>query len=263
MAMQAADQGTAQASDRVVAAQGSTWSRAIALFRREQPFCQPLVILFMIIPFYMVIGWEYAPYVAQHAPVTALDSLFPLSPPWAVVYASLFLAALLPAFVLHDTVLFRRTVIAYIIAWLVAYAFFLAWPTVCPRPAKVEGGGFSEWLLRNVYGTDHRYNCFPSLHVAQCFIAALACRFVHRRFGDVLLVWAALVAMSTIYTKQHYVADAISGAMLGAVSVAIAFRGYDARAIAQDVRALAPALGSAAFAAYGLFVAAAFVAYVT
>jgi membrane-associated phospholipid phosphatase len=249
--------------DRVTHQAGPTWSHAIALFRREQPFCWPLVILFLVMPFYMVIGWEYTPYVAQHVPATALDDLFPLSPPWAVVYASLLLAALLPAFVLHDTELFRRTVIAYIIAWLVAYAFFLGWPTVCPRPAKVQGGGFPEWFLRNVYGTDHRYNCFASLHVAQCFIAALACRFVHRRLGDLLLVWATLVALSTLFTKQHYVADAICGTLLGVASVSIAFLGYDPRVIPQHVRALAPKLGSAAFAIYGLLVAALIVAYAT
>jgi membrane-associated phospholipid phosphatase len=238
------------------------WPEAFALFRRQQPFCWPLVLLFLIIPFYMIIGWEYSPYVAQHAPATSFDALFTLSPAWAPVYASLFLAALLPAFVLHETDLFRRTVIAYIIAWLVAYVVFLGWPTVCPRPAKLEGDGFLVWFLRNVYGSDHRYNCFPSLHVAQCFIAALACRFVHRRLGDLLLVWATVVALSTVYTKQHYVADAICGAALGFASVAIAFRGFDTGTISSQLRALAPRLAASAFAAYGLLLAALGVAYI-
>lgn len=261
--IRAAGRGGGSPSDVAAAAQAPAWLDALALFRREQPFCWPLVLLLLIIPFYMVIGWQYSPHVPQHVPATALDALFPLVPAWVVVYASLFLAALLPAFVLHDTELFRRTVIAYIVAWLVAYAFFLGWPTVCPRPARLEGGGFFVWFLRNVYRTDHRYNCFPSLHVAQCFVAALACRFVHRRLGDVLLAWATLVALSTVFTKQHYVADAICGTLLGVASVSIAFRGYDARAIPPQLRALAPTLGGMAFTMYGLFVAALVVGYLT
>jgi membrane-associated phospholipid phosphatase len=226
---------------------------ALRLFGRQQPVGWPLVALFLVMPFYMVIGWDYAPGRALHAPETAFDSMFALSPAWSVVYGSLFLAALLPAFVLHDAPLVRRTILALLGAWLAAYAFFLAYPTVCPRPLHVPGSGYFAWLLRTIYGTDHRYNCFPSLHVAQCFIVALACRVIHRPLGNALLVWAALVGASTVLTKQHYVADALAGALLGLAAGAAMFRGQRPGPIAPVLKELAPALAGAAFAVYGGF----------
>jgi len=232
----------------------AAFSDAMRLFRRPQPVGWPLVALFLVIPFYLVIGWEYIPGRTLNRPETALDAMLPLSPAWSVVYGSLFLAALLPAFVLHEPLLFRRTILAYLVAWLAAYAVFLAYPTVCPRPARVDGDGYFVWLLRVIYGSDHRYNCFPSLHVAQCFIAALACRVVHRRLGDVLLVWAALVGLSTAYTKQHYAADAVAGAGLAFVSAAIMLRGVREDAIPAELKRLAPSLAVAAFAVYGIFI---------
>ena len=227
---------------------------ALELFKRPQPVGWPLVALFLVFPFYMVIGWSFAPGSVFNTPSSALDATLPLSPQWTVVYGSLFMAALLPAFVVHDPLLFRRTILAYLVAWLTAYVFFLAYPTRCPRPMHVEGDGYFVWLLRVIYGSDHRYNCFPSLHVAQCFIAALACRVIHRRLGDVLLVWASLVAFSTVFTKQHYVADAIAGGALAFASGWIMFRDVKTEAISPVARRLAPALALGAFAVYGAFV---------
>ena len=229
-------------------------AQALRLFKRPQAVEWPLVALFLLMPFYLVIGWDYAPFQATHVPSTFLDDWFPLAPAWSVVYGSLFLAALLPAFVLHEPLLFRRTILAYLVAWLVAYAFFLAYPTLCPRPVRLEGDGFNVWLLRVIYGSDHRYNCFPSLHVAQCFIAAMACRVVHKPMGDVLLAWAALVMVSTLYTKQHYAADAIAGAALAFAAAAWMLRGVQPESIPPTLQQLAPALAIAAFGVYASFV---------
>ena len=58
-----------------------------------------------------------------------------------------------------------------------------------------------------------------SLHVAQCFIAALVCHRVHRGAGAVAGVWAFLVALSTLFTKQHYVVDVLGGILLAGVAM--------------------------------------------
>ena len=154
-----------------------------------------MVALALIIPGYLVIGAS-ATDRTMHVPALALDRALPVEPAWSLIHPSLFLAALLPVFVLHQQDLIRRTVLAYLMAWLVAYAFFLAYPTIGPRPSKVAGEGFFPWLLQSIYSSDVRYNCFPSLHVAQCFLAALACHRVHRGVGAAAGLWAALVGVS-------------------------------------------------------------------
>ena len=92
------------------------------------------------------------------------------------------------------------------------------------------------------YESDIRYNCFPSLHVAQCFIAALVCHRVHRGVGAVAGAWAGLVALSTLFTKQHYVLDVVGGVALAGVAWLFFVRGCPPDAVPERERRLAPAL---------------------
>ena len=71
---------------------------------------------------------------------------------------------------------------------------------------------------------DPPYNCFPSLHVAHSFVSALTCLRVHRGVGIVALISASLVALSTLFTKQHYVLDVIAGVLMAVAAYAIFLR---------------------------------------
>jgi membrane-associated phospholipid phosphatase len=238
----------------------SAWAEAASLFKRSQPVTLSMVALAATMPFYLYIGFlvQGGP---VHVPALELDGMIPVEPAWAPVYLSLFLAALLPAFVLHQQELINRTVLAYLAAWLTAFAFFLAFPTIGSRPASIEANGFLAWMLRTIWASDHRFNCFPSLHVAQCFLAALACRRVHRGVGDAALVWASAVGLSTLYTKQHYVADVAGGIILALAAYLIFIRPYPAEAIPERERRLAPRLALGAVASYGILVGMLWVAY--
>ena len=220
---------------------------------RPQPVTVPMVALFSIVPLYLYIG-SLTEGRILHVPELALDRALPLVPAWSLVYGSLFLAALLPVFVVHQQELVRRTINGFLAIWLFSFACFLAYPTVASRPEEYVGEGFAAWGLRLIYSADHRYNCFPSLHVAQCFLAALACSRVHRGVGAVACVWAALVGVSTLYTKQHYVLDAIAGAVIGCVAYAVFLRSYACEAVPEIERRLAPVLALCAAGVYALFV---------
>jgi membrane-associated phospholipid phosphatase len=227
------------------------WNAVVQLMTRPQPVTIPMVALFSIVPFYLVIGVWVAGGIV-HVPELALDRVVPVQPAWSVIYGSLFCAALLPVFVVHQQELVRRTILAFLMIWLVSYACFLAYPTIGPRPARVIGEGFFPWALRAIYSSDARYNCLPSLHVAQCFLAALACYRVHRGVGVVAGVWALLVGMSTLYTKQHYFLDVIGGMFLAYAAYVIVLRSYPREAVPERERRLAPALAMLAFGVYGL-----------
>ena len=51
--------------------------------------------------------------------------------------------------------------------------------------------------------------------MAYSFVAALACYRVNRHLGLLAVLWAWLVGVSTLFTKQHYVVDVVVGALLG------------------------------------------------
>ena len=142
-----------------------------------------------------------------------------------------------------------------------AYACFLAWPTVAPTPTVVPGSGFSVAVLRVIYDSDIAYNCFPSLHVAQCFVAAFACQRVHRGVGAVSLVWAVLVALSTLFTKQHYVVDVVGGIALAGLAHLLFLRGHARETIPEHERRLAPILAAGAFLLYGIGLATAWLLF--
>jgi membrane-associated phospholipid phosphatase len=212
-----------------------------------------------LVPFYIVIA-ELIPGRILHAPELALDRWLPLMPGWALVYGSLYLFLIvLPVLIVRDEDLIHRTVRAYLMVWLVAFAVFLGWPTVAPRPPMVGGGGFLTASLRFLYGADPPYNCFPSLHVAHSFVSAMATLRVHRRLGLVATVAASLVGFSTLFTKQHYVLDVVTGVLLALVAAWIFLRG--ARPVSDLERRVAPTLAAALLTGIGVLVAGAWVVY--
>lgn len=202
----------------------------------------PMVALMLLVPVYLVIS-DFNRDRPQHAPELALDRLVPLIPGWSIVYGALYLfLILLPVFVIRQEGHIRRTFVAYVAVWLIAYAWFLAYPTIAPRPASVIGDGFGEWGLRALYGSDPPRNCFPSLHVAHSFVSALACYRLHRGVGVAAVICASLVAVSTLFTKQHYVADVLAGIPLAFVAYFIFLRTYPREKIPALDRRAAPAV---------------------
>ena len=238
-----------------------TWRTVGRALTRPYPVTIPMVLLVSLVPLYLVLAGR-ARVGAVHAPALALDRLLPLAPTWALVYGALYaFLIVLPVFVVQRAELIRRTVWAYLTVWTVAYICFLLYPTVAPRPDTVIGKGFAVWGLRFLYDADPPYNCFPSLHVAHSFVSALACYRVHRTLGFVAISCASLVALSTLFTKQHYVADLIAGILLALAAYAVFLRG-DSRANVPELdRRLAPFLALVVAGIVGLGFGCYWVAY--
>lgn len=215
----------------------------------------------VLMPGYLYIA-AYHRGSAAHVPAIALDRALPVRPEWMLVYGSLYIFVIvLMMLVVRRWDLLRRAIQAHLFVMLLSYAVFLFYPTIASRPEVVPGDGFWAWTLRGMYDMDPPYNCFPSLHVAYSFVTAFACYRVHRRVGIAALIWAALIGVSTVYTKQHYVLDAIAGAALGCVAYVIFLRRFDPRQIPEIDRDRAPRRALGAVGLYALGVAGMLVAY--
>ncbi len=153
-------------------------------------------------------------------PATPLDAHVPVLPVmiWFYLpgYVCLFLLVL---WLLRDTASFRASLFCFAGISVVAVASFvlLAMPAP-PRPA-LGTGGTNELLLTWLYGFDPAANVFPSLHVANSVLCAGIARQLDRRLGIVAWALALLVALSTVTLRQHWIADVVSGALLGAAGV--------------------------------------------
>jgi membrane-associated phospholipid phosphatase len=219
--------------------------------------------LVALAPMYFIItsmtrGWPV------HMPELPLDRAVSVQPAWMLVYGSLYVfIGVLPLMVVRPAELFRRALAAYLAVMLFAYAGFLAYPTLAPRPDVVPGNGFAAWSLRLLYELDTPYGCFPSLHVAWAFVSALTCYRVHAGVGWAAACWATLISISTLYTKQHYVVDVIVGAAAAFVAYAIFVRTYPADAVPAADRFAAPRRAWAVVGVFAVVVGGLWLAYRT
>jgi membrane-associated phospholipid phosphatase len=217
----------------------------VHVFKRPFPLTMrvvwPLSVLMVLIPAY-VFGPEFTAQRSQPWPELALDRMAPVQPAWAVIYASHLLFVLFPALILREEEQIRRTLWAIVMVWAVGVAFFVVFPTVLHRPAPDPDGGFFAWSLRVVHAADRPYNCFPSLHVAHAFVSAFACHPIHRGVGLGCGVWATLIGISAVFTKQHYVADVLAGVLLAWLAWRLFLRGHSSLTIPRFERRAAPVL---------------------
>ena len=214
-----------------------------------------------LLPMYFVIGQATAGW-PHYRPEIALDRAMPLAPPWIFVYASLYMCAfLLPLLVVRGPTRLRQSLKAYLFVMLVSYAGFLIYPTIAPRSETIPVRTFAEWLLQVFYDLDQPYGCFPSLHVAYSFVGAFACWRMDRSIGVAACAWAGLIAVSTIYTKQHYAVDALAGAVLGVAAGVMLLSNRAGDDEAADDRLMAPGRALFAVVAYLAAVGLMWIAY--
>jgi membrane-associated phospholipid phosphatase len=115
----------------------------------------------------------------------------------------------------------------YLAGTLLAYALFPFFPSQPPRLLfpTVEAPAITSWVRRfNLFilkkGTIH-IGVFPSAHVSSAFSAAWGMFVVFRhkqRIGWMLIVYAASVAVATVYGRYHYSSDVLAGVAVSVVS---------------------------------------------
>jgi membrane-associated phospholipid phosphatase len=169
---------------------------------------------------------------------TPLDDLIPVVGPFAVPYVSLrpfiYLSAVL--FLLFRVRIYRSAAASMIVVLLVSYAFYAFLQTYIDRPA-ITGDDLFSRMIRDVYASDQPYNDFPSLHASLSTIFALHWLRVDRRIGLPIAIWAALIVVSTVFVKQHYVPDVVAGVLLASVTSWWSLRVLAGRGSARDPRA--------------------------
>ena len=144
-----------------------------------------------------------------------LDAMIPLVPGWILIYAGIYPAAFLPLVVVKDPMIFRRMIAGYLCLELTALILFVVFPvhmTLRPPIETVTEPGFFPWAVQLCYWMDRPVNCFPSLHVAAATFSALCALRVDRLVGWISSGVAVLIALSTFFVKQHFIADALLGA---------------------------------------------------
>lgn len=118
---------------------------------------------------------------------------------------------------------FLQLVFAVIIANLVAFFVYTVYQTHVPRDPILEGDIFSE-ILRFIYGHDQAYAGFPSLHSGLSAIVATYFIKIKSNYSWLFILTAVIIVLSTLFTKQHFVLDAVSGIALGVLATIASFK---------------------------------------
>jgi membrane-associated phospholipid phosphatase len=163
---------------------------------------------------------------------TRLDDAIPFLPwtSWCYLpfYAAIFIMAI-GGF--RHRALFDRTARSVVAVMLVGALCHGLIGAEYPRTVLVPPyAGLSEAFMAWVQHVDRPGNVFPSLHVAHTTMLSLMLVRERPVLGRVALVMATLLALSTLTTKQHFIADVVSGYALAFFGVWLATRAQPRRA---------------------------------
>jgi membrane-associated phospholipid phosphatase len=147
---------------------------------------------------------------------TAVDRAIPLLPETTWFYEPFYVGIFVIAVIgLQSRWLFHRALFCVIGNAVLAAIGHALVRAEYPRPVLTPPyPDLSIAFLAFVYRIDPPGNVFPSLHVAHAFVLALLLRYDRPRLGTVALVMACLLAVSTLTTKQHFVADVMAGLLM-------------------------------------------------
>jgi len=149
-----------------------------------------------------------------------IEQNIPVIPISIIVYVSCFILVFLPYFFVKDKKKFLNMAGSYLLVLVIAYTVFLIFPVKAVRP-EIIGTTFFQQAMNLMYVLDGPYNMFPSLHVALSFLAAFWINSEKNKFGKIAILWAILISLSTLTTKQHTSADILGGLAVSLLAYAL------------------------------------------
>jgi membrane-associated phospholipid phosphatase len=156
---------------------------------------------------------------AAHVLYLPGEQHLPFVPAWEYFYILTYLLPWLLPLRLAEARRFAQTTLAFLVILGVAYLTYAVFPVYLERP-HLEVDSLATWLIAFEYH-DPSYNHLPSLHVALSWLIYLACRRPGRWRAPFFLLMLA-ISLSTLFIKQHYLADVVYGIVLAIAAFALA-----------------------------------------
>ena len=145
-----------------------------------------------------------------------LDRRIPFVPQLALVYFSTYIFVIQPFIILSEARQFYWMLASFGSITAIASLIHAAVPSKIERNEILDADGLSGKMINLFQKTCKPYGNFPSMHVALS-VPVVGANFiaVGPVMGSVTLIWAILIALSTLYTKQHYILDVLAGLVGG------------------------------------------------
>ena len=148
-----------------------------------------------------------------------LDRRIPFVPQLALVYFSTYIFVIQPFIILTEARQFYWMLASFGSITVIASLIHAIVPSKIERNEILSVDGLSERMIDLFQKTCKPYGNFPSMHVALS-VPVVGANFLVAgpTAGSISLVWAILIALSTLYTKQHYILDVLAG-LIGGVLI--------------------------------------------
>ena len=177
---------------------------------------QLVLSVFLIIGVYQFYFWCQRHHVARSRELRSpLDDLIPYRPRWVWIYSFLYYPVIVAInWCTTSSRHFLYVASSFLLLLLFQMIFFIFLPVATPAEWRAQNlrRGRSERFLALVQKFDAPTNSFPSMHVS---VATLTAFHLVPVFGAWAFLFPALIALSCVFTKQHYLADLPPGALLG------------------------------------------------
>ncbi len=178
-----------------------------------------LMSIVLIVGTYQFYFWCQRQFVKPRKTLlTFIDNWFSYKPSWIWIYSGLYYPIIVfTTLTLTDMRHFVYLVFSYFILLVCQMLFFIFIPIETPIQWRemVTGKNYSEKFLLFVMKFDADTNCFPSMHVSVATLTSLHLLNNKPDLGLYVFLFPILISISALYTKRHYFADLIPGALLG------------------------------------------------
>ncbi len=147
-----------------------------------------------------------------------IDRLIPFKPGWVWIYSGLYYPVIVwLTIAAHSMREFSYITFSYLLLLALQMLFFLLLPIETPPEWRLDRApeNLSESFLLLVQRLDAPSNCFPSMHVSVATLTAFHLANLMPSLRVVAHVFPVLIAISALYTKQHYILDLPAGFLCG------------------------------------------------
>lgn len=183
-------------------------------------------VLLLYIPIYLIVFYiveqvitDDSEYWASNLPI---DNFVPFIPFFVVFYVSwyVYMIGAIIYLLLKDEDEYKKFMFFMIIGYSVSLIIFFIFPNGQDLRPSIESMGndiFSN-LIKKLYQADTHTNVLPSMHVTGCIgvtIAVIRSKSIPKVWMKLgITVWGSIIAISTIFIKQHSVLDGIASVVL-------------------------------------------------
>lgn len=161
--------------------------------------------------------------------IDSIDNYIPLITIFIIPYIYSYIYWIIaPAIAINvDMKHFLNIIFSYIMTNIIGFIIFVSYPTMINR--SLEGfypneiNNVLDWLLKLIYDSDGKYYgycLFPSMHCMTttiCFFATFRKNEINLGFRVFEFIMAILIFLSTVFIKQHYIADMIFGILIASI----------------------------------------------